>query len=179
MWPVAGYGALSLTKKGRTMASPMMYLVPEISCEHCVTAITAEVTQVPNVASVEVNIDAKTVTVQGGESSQIVAAIDEAGYDASRIRSAATAEQQLDDGVVRVTRWTFPPGSETGAHVHQYDYVVVPITNGALTIEADGETTVAPLAIGVSYQRGKGVDHNVANDGDVEVAFVEVELLDN
>ena len=63
--------------------------------------------------------------------------------------------------------------------MHQYDYVVVPITDGELTIEADGETTVAPLSIGVSYQRGKGVAHNVANDGDAPVAFVEVELLDN
>jgi beta-alanine degradation protein BauB len=160
------------------MASPRMYSVPEISCEHCVTAITAEVSQVPNVASVDVDIDAKTVTVQGGESSQVIAAIDEAGYDAARIRSAATAEQQLDDGVVRVTKWTFPPGSETGAHVHQYDYVVVPVTDGELTIETDGVTAIAPLAIGVSYQRGKGVAHNVANDGDATVAFVEVELLD-
>ena len=160
------------------MASSSMYSVPTISCEHCVTAITAEVTQVANVASVSVDIDAKTVTVQGGDNALIIAAIDEAGYDASRLRSAATAEQQLDDGVVRVTKWSFPPGSETGAHVHEYDYVVVPITNGALTIEADGVTTSAPLTIGESYQRGKGVAHNVANDGDALVSFVEVELLD-
>lgn len=160
------------------MASPLRYSVPEISCEHCVTAITAEVSQVPNVASVDVNVDAKTVTVQGGDSAQVLAAIDEAGYDAARMRSAATAEQQLDDGVVRVTKWTFPPGSETGAHVHEFDFVVVPITDGELTIESDGPTEFAPLAIGVSYQRGKGVAHNVANDGPAEVAFVEVELLD-
>ena len=156
----------------------MMYSVPEISCEHCVSAITAEVSQVADVVSVDVDIDAKTVAVVGGESAAVLRAIDEAGYDASRQRGAATAEQQLDDGVVRVTKWTFPPGTETGAHVHEYDYVVVPITNGALTIEIGEDSSLAPLAIGASYQRGKGVAHNVANDGDETVAFVEVELLD-
>ena len=104
--------------------------------------------------------------------------IDEAGYDASRQRGAAAAEQQLDDGVVRVTKWTFPPGTETGPHVHAFDYVVVPVTDGELTIETDDTSAVAPITIGVSYQRGKGVAHNVANDGDTTVAFVEVELLD-
>ena len=93
-------------------------------------------------------------------------------------RTAAIAEQQIDDGVIRVTKWTFPPGSETGDHVHEYDYVVVPITNGELTIESAEGTSTAPLAIGASYNRSKGVAHNVANDGPNEVAFVEVELLD-
>ena len=62
--------------------------------------------------------------------------------------------------------------------MHEYDYVVVPVTDGELTIEnADGTSMTAPLAIGASYQRGKGVSHNVANDGDATVAFVEIELL--
>lgn len=94
-------------------------------------------------------------------------------------RTAAIADQQIDNGVIRVTKWTFPPGSETGDHVHEYDYVVVPITDGELTIESAEGTSTAPLAIGASYNRSKGVAHNVANDGDHEVAFVEVELLDS
>lgn len=161
------------------MSLPKMYSVPEISCDHCVAAITTEVEQVADVALVDVDVDAKTVAVAGGDSVAILQAIDRAGYDATRLRTAAIAEQQLDDGVVRVTKWTFPPGSETGAHVHDYDYVVVPVTNGALTIETDdGGSMIAPIEIGVSYQRGKGVAHNVANEGDATVAFVEVELLD-
>lgn len=94
-------------------------------------------------------------------------------------RTAAIAEQQIDNGVVRVTKWTFPAGSETGDHVHEYDYVVVPITAGELTIESAEGTSTAPLAIGMSYNRSKGVAHNVANDGLHEVAFVEIELLDS
>lgn len=100
------------------------------------------------------------------------------GDHTSTGRTAARAEQQIDDGVIRVTKWTFPAGSETGDHVHEYDYVVVPITNGELTIESAEGTSTAALVIGESYNRAKGVAHNVANDGDDELAFVEVELLD-
>lgn len=165
------------------MTTTHAYSVPDISCEHCVTAITGEVSAVADVRSVDVNIDTKMVTVVGGDGAAIVAAIDEAGYDVETpapvsARTEALAEQQLDDGVVRVTKWTFTPGSETGDHVHEYDYVVVPITNGELTIESADGSTKAALTIGASYQRGKGVAHNVANDGDATVAFVEIELLD-
>lgn len=91
----------------------------------------------------------------------------------------ARSEQQLDNGHVRVTRWTFPPQSETGHHVHQYDYVVVPVVPGTLTMaNEDGTTNEATLSLGVSYARAAGVSHNVMNLSDAEVAFVEIELLD-
>ncbi len=98
-------------------------------------------------------------------------------------RPAATATQQLETADVRVTRWDFPPGSETGHHRHDYDYVVVPVTAGALTIEIKGsdgaiEATDAELAIGGSYNRSAGVEHNVVNNGTELVAFVEIELLE-
>jgi copper ion binding protein len=58
------------------------FSVPSISCEHCVNAITGEVTKVAGVDAVTVDVDTKTVTVVGAASQQaIVAAIDEAGYD--------------------------------------------------------------------------------------------------
>ena len=59
------------------------YHVPGVSCEHCVAAITAEVGQVAGVASVEVSLDAKRVTVHGApvDDAAVLAAIDEAGYD--------------------------------------------------------------------------------------------------
>ena len=63
------------------MADAQTFNVPDISCEHCVTAISAEVGQVAGVDQVVVDIDTKTVTVDGGDQGAIVAAIDEAGYD--------------------------------------------------------------------------------------------------
>ena len=59
------------------------YHVPGVSCEHCVAAITEEVGQVAGVASVEVALDAKHVTVHGApiDDAAVLAAIDEAGYD--------------------------------------------------------------------------------------------------
>jgi copper chaperone len=59
------------------------YRVPGISCSHCVSAIRSEVEQVAGVSSVEVDLDAKTVTVAGTslDEAALVAAIDEAGYE--------------------------------------------------------------------------------------------------
>jgi len=57
------------------------YSVPEISCEHCVNAITGGVIKLGGVTDVTVNIATKTVTVVGdAPETEIVAAIDEAGY---------------------------------------------------------------------------------------------------
>lgn len=57
------------------------YSVPGISCGHCKAAIEGEVNKVSGVAGVDVNIDAKTVAVTGGDDATIRDAIDEAGYD--------------------------------------------------------------------------------------------------
>ncbi|MFI6514847.1 heavy-metal-associated domain-containing protein [Spirillospora sp. NPDC050679] len=63
--------------------SEIRYSVPEISCGHCVNAISGEVRQVPGVSQVTVDVDAKTVTVEGTDldDAALRAAIDEAGYD--------------------------------------------------------------------------------------------------
>jgi len=63
--------------------STITYSVPDISCGHCKHAIEGEVSQVQDVASVDVDMKAKTVTVTGEplDEQAIVAAIDEAGYE--------------------------------------------------------------------------------------------------
>lgn len=54
-----------------------------ISCDHCKHAIESEVATVPGVESVEVDIAEKKITVRGdAPDDAVVAAIDEAGYDA-------------------------------------------------------------------------------------------------
>ncbi len=52
-----------------------------MSCQHCIDAITKEVGAVEGVESVSIDLDTKIVAVVGGESSAIIAAIDEAGFD--------------------------------------------------------------------------------------------------
>ena len=60
----------------------IVYSVPGISCGHCKAAIEGEVEQVAGVTAVVVDVDAKTVTVDGTVSdADVRAAIDEAGYE--------------------------------------------------------------------------------------------------
>lgn len=58
------------------------YAVPAISCDHCVAAITDAVTPLGGVTAVGVDVETKTVTVEGSfDDAAVRAAIDEAGYD--------------------------------------------------------------------------------------------------
>ena len=58
------------------------YSVPSISCEHCKKAIETEVAKLSDVSSVEVDVTARTVRVEGEASDhEIRAAINEAGYE--------------------------------------------------------------------------------------------------
>ena len=56
-------------------------LVPDISCDHCKSAIESEVGSVANVESVTVSVDERVVEVAGEASADsIVNAISRAGY---------------------------------------------------------------------------------------------------
>ena len=94
-----------------------------------------------------------------------------------RCRPPAIATVQVDDANVRVTRWDFPPGSETGWHRHGMAYVVVPVSDGKMLLELPGgETAHVEIKAGVAYARAAGIEHNVVNAGDTAFAFVETEL---
>ncbi len=61
-----------------------LYRVPEVSCGHCVKAITDELTKISGVSNVNVDLEAKTVTVTHDGSvtdAQLREGIAEAGYD--------------------------------------------------------------------------------------------------
>ena len=89
----------------------------------------------------------------------------------------AKATVQAANEAVKITEWRFAPGEATGWHRHGHDYVVLPVTDGALKLEEPGGTErVVPLANGVPYYRGEGVEHNVINPTDHAVAFIEVEI---
>ncbi len=89
----------------------------------------------------------------------------------------ASATVQIDEPHVRVTEYRFEPGSATGFHRHEFDYVVVPIAPGTLTMEdASGARSEATLRFGESYACKAGVEHDVINESDSEVAFIEIEI---
>ena len=65
------------------MSETFAYSVPGVSCEHCRVAITQEVGGAAGVEAVDVDLEAKTVTVRGSDldDGELRAAIDEAGYE--------------------------------------------------------------------------------------------------
>jgi copper chaperone CopZ len=67
-----------------TDTQELTYLVAGMSCGHCKVAVTDELSRVAGVDAVEVDLDTKLVRLQGAgvDEAAVVAAIDEAGYDA-------------------------------------------------------------------------------------------------
>lgn len=91
--------------------------------------------------------------------------------------TGCTATLQHEDEAVRITRFDFAPGGETGWHVHEVDYVIVPVTDCAMRLELpNGEMAEASFAAGGSYKGQRGTAHNVVNAGAGPMSFVEVEL---
>jgi copper chaperone CopZ len=64
--------------------SQLAYVVAGMSCSHCKVAIREEVSNVAGVTAVDVDLASKLVQVHGTDvdPAAVVAAIDEAGYDA-------------------------------------------------------------------------------------------------
>ncbi len=54
------------------------------------------------------------------------------------MRTACTATHLIDDARVRVTRFDFVPGAETGWHRHGFDYVITAITDCHMLLEEPG-----------------------------------------
>ena len=66
-----------------TLVGTTTFQVEGMTCDHCRTAVTTEVSAVPGVENVNVDVEAGTVTVsadQPVDRSDIAAAVDEAGY---------------------------------------------------------------------------------------------------
>ena len=64
--------------KGNKM---LQYTVQDMSCQHCIKAITAAVTEVAPGAKVDIDLERHLVRVdQAGDSEKVAAAIRDAGY---------------------------------------------------------------------------------------------------
>jgi copper chaperone len=68
------------------MNQTMMFSVPGMSCEHCRAAIRKEVGTLQGVETIDVDLATKLVRISGTElrEHELIAAIDDAGYDAER-----------------------------------------------------------------------------------------------
>jgi 4-carboxymuconolactone decarboxylase len=120
--------------------------------------------------------------------------LQEEGIDLSELERPETVESDTDpaskagmsraqpivhveNDVVRVTEWRFGPGAATGFHRHETDYVIVPLADFSVRIVAgDGSEQLADMNRGIAYFRRAGVEHDVLNATERDVAFVEIEL---
>ena len=92
-------------------------------------------------------------------------------------RAPCTATLLVDDDRVRVTRFDFAPGAETGWHRHGLDYVITAVTDCHMLLEEPGGASrQITVPAGTAYRRSEGVEHNVVNGGAAQMSFVEVEL---
>ena len=91
----------------------------------------------------------------------------------------ATSEVQLDNADFKVSRWTIEPGAVIPMHLHEYEYVVVPMVTDTMTVvDASGAVHDAALVAGESYSRPAGTEHQVENRSSSRpIVFVEVEKL--
>ncbi len=67
------------------MSETFTYTVPGMTCGHCKSAVTSELTAVSGVESVDVDLDSKRVVVRGEalDDTALREAIEEAGYEAA------------------------------------------------------------------------------------------------
>ena len=73
-------------------------------------------------------------------------------------RKKASANIQIDNERIRVTEYSFNRNEETGFHIHQWDYVVIPQTiRQLLLIDNNAVETTSVLIKGRSYYRKAGV----------------------
>lgn len=60
------------------------YHVPDITCQHCVNSITQELSKIPGVRHIDINLEEKRVTVESDAAvteTQLRSGIENAGYD--------------------------------------------------------------------------------------------------
>ena len=86
----------------------------------------------------------------------------------------------IEDKKFRVTRFDFEPGQETGWHVHEHDYLITSVTDCFMVIQhPDGTQTRSEVQAGSAYSRNAGVCHNVINDSERQMSFIEIEIMNS
>jgi mannose-6-phosphate isomerase-like protein (cupin superfamily) len=90
-----------------------------------------------------------------------------------------TREVLLENDDVQVVRLTYPPGTESGMHTHQYPHRVVYFVKGGnlqlVPADPQAETEAFIVDDGEAVYM-PAVEHNVKNIGETELVILEVEL---
>ena len=90
----------------------------------------------------------------------------------------AKANVLIDNDKVKVTEWFLDVGDSTGHHIHEYNYIIIPMLDGELKIlDKDNNATISKLTKGGAYYREKGIEHNVFNNNNFPYSFIEIELI--
>jgi quercetin dioxygenase-like cupin family protein len=77
---------------------------------------------------------------------------------------------------VRVTRFDFGPGDETGWHRHGMDYVITALTDCPMRLEESGGTVREVMVPHGTVYRPRGGRKTTINGGDAPMTFIETEL---
>ncbi|MCL1126476.1 cupin domain-containing protein [Shewanella surugensis] len=88
-------------------------------------------------------------------------------------------EVLLDNDTIEVIRLTYPPGSESGMHTHEYEYRAVYFVKGGKLLLLSGKNDDQRHVINIPDGKSlflPGVTHNVKNIGDTEVIIIETEI---
>lgn len=81
-----------------------------------------------------------------------------------------------EDERTKITRWRFPPGTQTGWHFHKYDYVTLQQSGGKLKLESrDGAEKIVDYEEGAAAAYSAPIEHNATNISEVEVRVTEIE----
>ncbi|KXF81878.1 cupin domain-containing protein [Enterovibrio coralii] len=91
----------------------------------------------------------------------------------------STTDHLLENDAVMAVRHTYPPGTESGMHGHDYPYRVVYVLEGgtAKIVPADSSKPTRTI----TFKEGMtlyvpAATHNVINIGDTQITLLEIEL---
>ena len=88
-------------------------------------------------------------------------------------------EVLLDNEAVEIVRLTYPPGTESGMHTHEYPNRAAYFVRGGLLEVVTPDPQQAPQLIEAPDGRAfylPAATHNVRNIGDTEIVIIETEI---
>ena len=92
-------------------------------------------------------------------------------------RTAAPHVVLHEDEHSRMIHYVIKPGEQTGWHKHEFDYVVVRVSQGTLTSNfADGTSKDFDYEPGTTSAYKAPVEHNEVNTGDTDIIGYEIEF---